>query len=69
MAMKKVTVLGGGITFGSMDLDGVETKMNTIAPQAGYFLNENSAIGLSLGLLSTDVDGTKVSNTDWCCLL
>ena len=58
-------VLGGGITFGSMDLDGVETKMNTIAPQAGYFLNENSAIGLSLGLLSTDVDGTKVSNTDF----
>ena len=56
-------VLGGGVTFGSMDMGGVETKMNTIAPQVGYFLNENSALGLNLGLASTDVDGTKVSNT------
>ena len=58
-------VLGGGITFGSMDMSGVETKMSSIAPQAGYFLNEKSAIGVSLGLMSTDVDGTKVSNTDF----
>ena len=58
-------VLGGGITFGSMNMGGVETKMNTIAPQAGYFLNEKSAIGVSLGLMSTDVDGTKASNTDF----
>ena len=58
-------LLGGGVTFGSMDMGGVETKMNTIAPQAGYFLNEKSAIGVSLGLMSTDVDGTKVSNTDF----
>ena len=43
-------VLGGGVTFGSMDMGGVETKMNTIAPQVGYFLNENSALGLNLGL-------------------
>ena len=56
-------VLGGGITFGSMDMSGVETKMSSIAPQAGYFLNEKSAIGVSLGLMSTDVEGTKVSNT------
>ena len=63
-------VLGGGVTFGSMDMGGVETKMNTIAPQVGYFLNENSALGLNLGLMSTDVDGTKVSNTDfWFSLL
>ena len=58
-------VLGGGVTFGSMDMGGVETKMNSIAPQAGYFLNDNSMIGVSLGLMSTDVDGTKVSNTDF----
>ena len=58
-------VLGGGVTFGSMDMGGVETKMNTIAPQVGYFLNENSALGLNIGLMSTDVDGTKVSNTDF----
>ena len=43
-------LLGGGVTFGSMDMGGVETKMNTIAPQVGYFLNENSALGLNLGL-------------------
>ena len=48
-----------------MDMGGVETKMNTIAPQAGYFLSEKAAIGVSLGLMSTDVDGTKVSNTDF----
>ena len=58
-------VLGGGVTFGSMDMDGVETNMNTIAPQAGYFLNENSMIGVSLGLMSTEVNGTKASNTDF----
>ena len=58
-------LLGGGVTFGSMDMGGVETKMNTIAPQVGYFLSENSALGLNLGLMSTDVDGTKVSNTDF----
>ena len=58
-------VLGGGVTFGSMDMGGMETKMNTIAPQAGYFLNDNSMIGVSLGLMSTDVDGTKVSDTDF----
>ena len=58
-------VLGGGVTFGSMDMGGVETKMNTIAPQVGYFLNENSALGLNIGLMSTDLDGTKESNTDF----
>ncbi len=58
-------VLGGGVTFGSMDMGGMETKMNTIAPQAGYFLNDNSMIGVSLGLMSTDVDGNKVSDTDF----
>ena len=58
-------VLGGGVSFGSMDMSGVETKTSSFAPQAAYFISENSAIGASLGLMSMDVDGTKVSNTDF----
>ena len=38
-------VLGGGVTFGSMDMGGVETKMNTIAPQAlVIILNDSSML-------------------------
>jgi hypothetical protein len=50
-------VLGGGVSFGSMDMSGVETKSTSFAPQAAYFISENSAIGASLGLMSMDVDG------------
>ena len=58
-------VLGGGVSFGSMDMSGFETKTTSFAPQAAYFISENSAIGASLGLMSMDLDGTKSSNTDF----
>ncbi len=56
-------VLGGGVSFGNSDEDGVETKESTISPSIHYFINDDWALGASVGLMSMD-DGTgKESNT------
>ena len=50
-------ILGGGITFNSVDLDGTKASSSTIAPSFAYFLSDEWAVGASIGIASQSVDG------------
>ena len=57
-------VMGGSVTFGSADTDGVETSDSTIAPGAHYFMSDNWALGVSVGLMSSDDGSNEISDTN-----
>ena len=50
-------ILGGGITFNSVDLDGTKASSSTIAPSFAYFLSDEWAVGASIGINSVSADG------------
>ena len=57
-------VLGGAVTFGSSEIDGVETSGSEIAPAIATFISDKWAVGVAIGLESMEVDGNKMSDTN-----
>ena len=52
---------GGGIGFKSVSYDGESKSEFSIAPEVGYTLDENSAIGITLGYTSYQNDDKALS--------
>ena len=61
VSMNAQVYLGGGIGFKSVSHDGDSKSEFAIMPEVGYTLDENSAIGITLGYASYANDDSKLS--------